>query len=53
MKDAKWKIPKTWYDRLAVCSAHSQPLGGWFMPLVMLLVFGPIVVCLVQLYRKK
>ena len=38
---------------MPVCSAHSQPLGGWFMPLVMLLVFGPIVVCLVQLYRKK
>lgn len=34
---------------MPVCSARSQPLGGWFMPLV----FGPIVVCLVQLYRKK
>ena len=38
---------------MPVCSARSQPLGGWFMPLVLLLVFGPIVVCLVQLYRKK
>ena len=38
---------------MPVCSARSQPLGGWFMPLVMLLVFGPIVVCLVQLYRKN
>lgn len=38
---------------MPVCAARSQPLGGWFMPLVMLLVFGPIVVCMVQLYRKK
>lgn len=38
---------------MPVCSALSRPLGGWFMPLVMLLIFGPIVVCLVQLYRKR
>ena len=35
------------------CSARSQPLGSWFMPLTMLLVFGPIVLCLLQLYRKR
>ena len=38
---------------MTVCSARSQPLGSWFMPLTMLLVFGPIVLCLVQLYRKR
>lgn len=38
---------------MAVCSARSQPLGSWFMPLTMLLVFGPIVLCLLQLYRKR
>ena len=38
---------------MEVCSARSQPLGSWFMPLTMLLVFGPIVFCLVQLYWKR
>lgn len=38
---------------MTVCSARSQPLGSWFMPLTMLLVFGPIVLCLVQPYRKR
>ena len=38
---------------MTVCSALSQPLGSWFMMAVMLLVFVPIGICLVQLYRKR
>ena len=38
---------------LFVYQALARPLPGWFLPVVMLLMFGQIAYCLVQLYRKR
>lgn len=38
---------------MTICGALQQPLGAWFLPGTMVLMFVPMIVILVAVYRSK
>lgn len=38
---------------LSIYSALAKPLPSWFLPVDMVLVFGPMAFFLIQIYRKR
>lgn len=41
------------FSWITLCSARGRGLGAWFMLIFLVLIFAPIIFCMVQIFRSR